>query len=109
MSYLYLFIAILGEVSATTALKECDGFTKLLPSAVVIAGYGTALGLLSLTLRTIPVGITYAVWAGAGTALVVVVDALKYDHIPTRASLFGIGLIVAGIIIIHAGSNTTRN
>ena len=72
MDYLFLGIAIISEVTATTAPKISDTFTKLVPSIIVVIGYGTALLFLSLTLRTIPVGIAYAIWAGVGTAFIAI-------------------------------------
>ena len=109
MSYIYLAIAIIGEVAATSALKACEGFTKFWPSVIVIIGYATGLGLLSLTLRTIPVGIAYAIWAGCGTALVVLAGSIVYGQIPDRPALIGMALIVAGVIVIHTGSVGIQN
>jgi small multidrug resistance pump len=97
VSYLYLAIAIVGEVAATTALKSCDGRTTLWPYLVVLIGYGTALGLLSVSLRTIPVGIAYAIWAGCGTALVLLASAVLHRQIPDYPALAGITLIAAGV------------
>jgi len=109
MSYFFLAVAILGEVTATSALKACDGFTRLGPSAIVVVGYATALLLLSLTLRTIPVGIAYAIWAGCGTALVVLAGTVLYGQTPDRAALIGIGLIIAGVVVIHTGSGCVEH
>lgn len=72
MAYIYLAIAIIAEVAATMALKASAEFTRLLPSLVVVVGYGTAFYFLTLVLRSIPVGITYAIWAGLGIVLVTI-------------------------------------
>lgn len=100
MAYLFLVIAIIAEVIATNALKASDGFTRLVPSLLVIAGYGVAFYFLALVLKTIPVGIAYAIWAGLGIVLVAVVAALVFGQIPDLPGLIGIGLIVAGVVVV---------
>ncbi|MBK1706174.1 DMT family transporter [Halochromatium glycolicum] len=100
MAYLYLVVAIVAEVIATNALKAADGFSRLGPSLLVVLGYGVAFYCLSLVLKTIPVGIAYAVWAGLGIVLVAVVAALVFGQVPDLAGLIGIALIVAGVVII---------
>ncbi len=104
MAYIYLAIAIVTEVAATSALKASEEFTKLIPSLIVIVGYGVAFYLLTLVLRTIPVGITYAVWAGFGIVLVALVGAILYKQIPDIPAVIGMGLIVAGVVIINVFS-----
>ncbi len=104
MAYIYLAIAIVTEVAATSALKASEEFTKLIPSLIVIVGYGVAFYLLTLVLRTIPVGITYAVWAGLGIVLVALVGAILYKQIPDIPAVIGMGLIVAGVVIINVFS-----
>ena len=106
MAYLYLAIAILAEVAATSALKASEEFTRLVPSLVVVVGYGVAFYLLTLVLRTIPVGVTYAIWAGVGIILVALVGAVLYKQIPDPPALIGIGLIVAGVVVINVFSKT---
>jgi len=106
MAYIYLAIAIVTEVAATSALKASEEFTKLIPSLIVIVGYGVAFYLLTLVLRTIPVGITYAVWAGLGIVLVALVGAILYKQIPDIPAVIGMGLIVAGVVIINVFSKT---
>lgn len=106
MGYLYLAIAIVAEVIATNALKASDGFTKLLPSLVVVGGYGAAFYLLALVLETIPVGLAYAIWAGLGIVLVALVAALVFRQMPDLPGLIGMALIVAGVVIISAFSKT---
>jgi small multidrug resistance pump len=106
MAYLYLAIAIIVEVIATSALKASAEFTKLGPSIVVVAGYGAAFYLLTLVLRTIPIGITYAVWSSLGIVLVSVAGAILYRQIPDIPAVIGMGLIVSGVIVIHVFSKT---
>jgi small multidrug resistance pump len=106
MAYLFLVIAIIAEVIATNALKASDGFTRLVPSLLVIAGYGVAFYFLALVLKTIPVGIAYAIWAGLGIVLVAVVAALVFGQIPDLPGLIGIGLIVAGVVVVSLFSKT---
>lgn len=109
MPYLLLGLAIATEVIATSALKASDGFSKLWPSVLVVAGYSVSFYCLSLVLKSIPVGIAYAIWSGLGVALVVTVAALLYKQIPDRAALLGIGLIVAGVLVINLFSKSAAH
>ena len=104
MSYLYLAIAILAEVVATSALKYSDGFTKPLASIVVVAGYGIAFYCLSIVLKTIPIGIAYAIWAGLGIVLISIVGYFFYQQKLDVAAIVGISLILVGVVIINAFS-----
>ena len=108
MEYLYLAIAIIAEVTATSALKASDVFTKLIPSIIVVVGYGLAFYFLTLVLRTIPIGITYAVWSGLGIVLVTISGAILYKQIPDSPAIIGMGLIVAGVVVIHLFSKTVN-
>jgi small multidrug resistance pump len=108
MTYLYLFMAILAEVIATSALKSAEGFTKLVPSLVVILGYGAAFYLLSLVLRHMTVGVTYAIWSGVGIVLVALVGVVVFREIPDTPAIIGMGLIIAGVTVIHSLSSTVR-
>ena len=105
MSYLYLAIAIIAEVIATSSLKASAEFTKLWPSVAVILGYGTAFYFMTLALRQIPLGITYAIWSGLGIVLVTVVGAVVYNEKPDVPALIGMGLIIAGVLVINLFSN----
>ena len=105
-AWLSLGLAIVAEVIATSALKASDGFSHLLPSIVVIAGYGVAFFCLSLTLREIPLGIAYAVWSGAGTALIAVIGVVAYRQKLDMAAVIGIGLIVAGVLVLNLFSKS---
>lgn len=101
MAFVYLALAIVAEVVATSALKATDGFTRLGPSLVVVVGYTIAFFMLSLVLRTIPVGIAYAIWAGLGIVLVALVGVLVYGQRPDLPAVLGIGLIIAGVVVIQ--------
>ncbi|MGN7981419.1 DMT family transporter [Burkholderia sp. 22313] len=99
--YAWLAIAIVAEVIGTSALRAADGFTRFWPSVLVVAGYGTAFYCLSLTLRTMPVGIIYAVWSGAGIVLITLVAMLLYRQVPDLPAVIGLGLIVAGVVVLN--------
>lgn len=107
MTYLYLVLAIIAEVVATTALKATEGFTQLVPSIVVVCGYGLAFYFLSLILKTLPIGITYAMWSGLGIVLVAIVAIFMYKQIPDIPAIIGMGFIVLGVVIIQVFSRTT--
>ena len=106
MAYLYLAVAIIAEVAATSALKASEEFTRLYPSIIVVVGYGVAFYFMTLVLRTIPVGITYAVWSGLGIVLVTVAGALFYKQTPDFAAIIGMGLIVVGVVVIFVFSKS---
>lgn len=107
MSYAYLAVAIVAEVIGTSALKASEEFTRLVPSVIVIVGYMVAFFFLSLTLRTMPVGIAYAIWAGAGIALIVVASAVLFQQLPDLPAVIGLTLIVAGVVIVNTMSQTS--
>ena len=109
MPYLYLAIAIIAEVVATSALKASAEFTNLFPSMIVVVGYGAAFYFMTLVLRTIPLGITYAVWSGIGIVLVAVIGALFYRQIPDIPAILGMVLIISGVVIIHIFSKTINH
>ena len=109
MGYLYLVIAVVAEVAGTSALKGSAEFTKLVPSIVVVVGYGIAFFFLALTFRTIPIGIAYAIWGGAGIALIVIAGAVLFDEIPDLPAIVGVGLILAGVVIVNTMSLTTAH
>jgi small multidrug resistance pump len=106
MAYLHLALAILAEVIATSALKASEQFTKIIPSAIVLIGYGVSFYLLTLVLKTIPVGITYAVWSGIGIVLIALIGAVFYNQIPDLPAIVGMGLILSGVLVIHLFSKT---
>ncbi|ROQ90896.1 DMT family transporter [Desulfosoma caldarium] len=105
--WLFLVAAILAEVIATSSLKASVGFTKLWPSVIVVLGYGLAFYFLSLALRTIPVGIAYAIWAGLGIALISLAGWVFFGQKLDAASIVGIGLIVAGVAVINIFSKVS--
>ena len=107
MGYVYLAIAIIFEVAATNALKMSQEFTKLWPSLFVVVGYGVSFYFFSLVLKTIPVGVAYAVWAGVGVALVTLVAAVIFKQMPDLPAMIGMGLIVSGVVVINLFSKTT--
>lgn len=109
MTYLYLGIAIVAEVIATSALKASQSFTKLAPSLIVVAGYGVAFYCMSACLDKMSVGIVYAIWSGLGIVLVTVVAAILYKQIPDMPALVGMALIVAGVIVINIWSNASAH
>jgi small multidrug resistance pump len=106
LPYLYLIAAILVEVTATSALKASEGFTKLIPSIVVVIGYGLSFFFLSLTLRTIPVGVVYAIWSGIGIVLITAVAWFLYKQVLDMPALIGMGMIVAGVAVINVFSKS---
>ena len=105
-SWLYLFVAIVSEVAATSALKASEGFTRLWPSLIVVAGYAAAFYFLSLTLRTIPVAVAYAVWSGVGIALIALLGWWLYDQTLDAPAIAGLLLIVAGVVVLNVCSKT---
>lgn len=104
--WIYLGIAIIGEVIGTSALKFSEGFTKLVPSLVVVLGYSIAFYFLALALKQIPVGIAYAVWAGLGIALVTLIAWVLYGQKLDVWGFVGIGLIVSGVAILNLLAKT---
>ena len=106
LNYVYLIVAILFEVVATTALKQTDGFTRLTPSLVSIAGYALAFYFLSLPLRTMPVGVVYALWCGAGIIFITAIGWIWFRQALDLPALAGMGLIMAGVIVINLFSKT---
>ena len=107
--WLYLGIAIVAEVIATSALKASENFTKLWPAVTVVIGYGIAFYCLSLTLKTLPVGVAYAVWSGVGIVLISLVGWLIFRQTLDLAALLGMGLIVAGVVVINVFSKSAAH
>ena len=106
MNYVYLFAAIVSEVIATSALKAAEGFSRFWPSVIVILGYGLAFYCLSLTMRTIPIGVAYAIWSGVGIVLIALVGLLFYRQPLDAPALIGMAFILAGVLIINVFSKT---
>ncbi len=106
-NWIYLILAIISEVIATSSLKSTEGFTKLWPSLIVLLGYSAAFYFLSLTLDTIPIGIVYAIWSGVGIAAIAVVSVLFFDQKLDTASYIGMGLIIAGVVVLRLYSDAS--
>ena len=109
MVWVYLSIAIAAEVMATTALKFSEGFTRLIPSVLVTIGYGTAFYFLAKVLHHIPISVAYAIWSGAGVALVALVGWLWLGQKLDMPALLGIGMIVGGVLVINLFSKTVAH
>ncbi|MCX7663866.1 MAG: SMR family transporter [Tepidimonas fonticaldi] len=107
--WLLLALAIVAEVVGTSALKASDGFTRLVPSLVVVVGYVVSFYCLSLVLRHIPVGITYAVWSGLGIVLITVAAFVLFGQRIDLAGWIGMGLIVAGVLVLNLFSRATAH
>ncbi len=101
MQWAFLALAIVAEVMATSALKAAEGFSRLWPSVIVVAGYATAFYFLSLTLRTIPVGVAYAIWSGAGVTLIALIAWALHGQALDVPAIIGIMLIVAGVVVLN--------
>lgn len=107
MGYWYLAIAIISEVIGTLALKASDGFSHWVYSGVCVIAYIIAFYFLSLVLKTVPIGIAYAIWAGMGIVLVAAVGALVYKQIPDLAAVIGMAFIIIGVVILNVFSNNS--
>lgn len=105
-AWLQLLLAIVAEVVATSALKASHGFTRPWPSVVVVLGYSVSFYCLSLVLKTIPVGITYAVWSGLGIVLITLAAWWLYGQTIDTAGLVGMGLILAGVVVLNVFSKS---
>jgi len=106
MQFLYLAIAIVAEVIGTTALKAADGFRASGPSVVVVVAYGVSFYFLSLALRTIPIGLAYAIWSGVGIVLISLAGWVVYRQSLDAAAIAGMGLIIAGVLVINLFSKS---
>lgn len=109
MKYIFLFLAIVAEVIATSAMKASNQFTLLLPSLLTVAGYGVSFYLLSFALKSIPVGIAYATWSGAGIVLVSAIGVILYKQRLDGPAVAGIALIIAGVLIMNLFSKTSAH
>lgn len=108
-TWIVLFVAVLAEVVATTSLKLSEGFTKLLPSVVVIVGYAIAFYCLSLTLKSIPLGIAYAVWSGLGIVIISLFGWLLFGQKLDLWAVVGMLLIISGVMVLNLLSKTTAH
>ena len=106
-AYIALGIAIVAEVIATTALKSSDSFSRLVPSAITVAGYGTALYFLTVTMKSLPTGMTYAIWSGLGIVLITITSYFVHQQKIDAMGVLGMGLIIAGVVVLNLFSKST--
>lgn len=109
MQWFILALAIVAEVIATSALKASNEFTRLWPSVIVVLGYGLAFYCLAITLRTLPIGVVYAIWSGAGIALIALIGWLWFGQSLDGPALAGLGLIVAGVVVLNVFSKSVAH
>ena len=109
MQWIFLTVAIVSEVIGTSALKASEGFLHLWPSAIVVIGYASAFYFLSLTLKTIPIGVAYAIWSGAGVALIALIAWVFYGQALDLPAIIGMLLIVVGVVVLYLFSNTVSH
>jgi small multidrug resistance pump len=107
--YLWLAVAIVAEVVGTSALRALAGFTRIVPSVVVVGGYVVAFYCLSITLKTMPVGIVYAIWSGIGIVLITLVAMILYRQVPDLAAVAGLSLIIAGVVLLNVFSRMSAH
>jgi small multidrug resistance pump len=108
-NWLILGIAIVSETIATSALKSSEGFSRLVPSIIVVAGYASAFYFLSLTLRSIPIGVAYAIWSGVGIVLVALIGWFWFGQKLETATLVGMGLIILGVVVMNVFSSGSQH
>ncbi|TPG39285.1 DMT family transporter [Flavobacterium pectinovorum] len=108
-NFFFLGIAIIFEIIATSALKKSEQFTQLIPSIVTIVGYFAAFYFLSFAIRTIPIGIAYAIWSGVGIVLITIIGAVFFKQIPDLPAIIGLALIMIGVVVINVFSKTTAH
>lgn len=109
MNWVFLFIAIVGEVIGTSALKASESFTRLGPSLITALGFAVAFYFLSLALRTIPVGVAYAVWSGAGIVIISIIGYVVFQQSLDLPAIIGIGLILAGVLVLNTLSQSSTH
>lgn len=107
--FVYLGIAIVCEVIATSALRAAEGFTRLLPSAISVIGYGISFYCLSMTLKFLPIGVVYAIWSGLGIVLVSVVAYFLYKQVLDWPAIIGMAFIITGVVIMNLFSKATAH
>lgn len=109
MKWLYLAIAIVAEIIGTSALNASQGFSRLWPSLVTVVAYAVAFYLLALTLREIPMGVAYAIWSGVGIALITLVGFVFFNQKLDAPALVGMGLIIAGVVVMNVFSSSVNH
>lgn len=108
-NFLFLGIAIIFEIIATSALKKSEQFTQLTPSIITFIGYAGAFYFLSFAIRTIPVGVAYAIWSGVGIVLITIIGAVFFKQTPDLPAIIGLALIIIGVVVINVFSKTTTH
>lgn len=108
-NWIFLCVAIIAEVIATSALKSSEGFSKSIASVIVVLGFIIAFYCLSLTLKTIPVGIAYAIWSGVGIVLVTIIAWIVFDQKLDVWGIIGIALIMSGVLVLNLLSKTSSH
>ena len=108
-TYLILFLAIVFETVATSFLKQSGQFTKLVPSIFMLLGYAAAFYCLSIVLKSIPVGIAYAIWSGVGIVLIALIGFFVFKQHLDLAAIIGLALIIAGVVVINVFSNSVSH
>lgn len=109
MHYIILFFAIVAETIGTTALQASQQFSKFWPSAIVVVAYGASFYLMALALKVIPVGIAYAIWSGVGIVLIAIIGFAVFGQKLDLPAILGMGMILAGILVIHLFSATSTH
>lgn len=109
MGYIYLAIAIVSEVIATSALKASEGFTKTMPSIIVVVGFSVAFYCLSLVLKTVPMGVAYAIWSGLGIVLISIAGLVLFGQKLDMAAIIGIILIISGVVVMNVFSSSVSH
>ena len=109
MHYLYLFLAVVGEVVGTSTLKATEGFTRLWPTLIVVVAYGVAFYFLSLSVQRFPIGVLYAVWSGLGVVLIAIAGYVIYGDRLDLPAVLGLTMIIAGVATIQIFSDTVRH
>ena len=109
MGYIYLIIAIVGEIVGTISLKNSNNLTEIVPSIFIIIGYSVAFYFMMLSMRTIPVAITYSIWAGVGITAIAIISSIKFGETPDIFGVIGLFFIIVGIFILVSLSNMGKN
>ena len=105
-AYILLIISILLEITATGSLKATEGFTRWIPSLISVVAISICMFLMSHVMKILPVGITYATWSGIGIVALTLIGIIKYKQVPNLATIFGLALIVIGVLIVNVMNNT---
>ena len=105
-AYMLLIVSIFLEITATGSLKATEGFTRWIPSLISVVAISSCMYLMSHVMKVLPVGITYATWSGVGIVALTLIGIIKYKQVPNLATIFGLALVVVGVVIINVMNNT---